>query len=137
MPTRSRVAAGGDEVTIQAHVQAGEHSRETEQVEVTVNGSGPSIKFRIGQAVLINSIIGIISFSILMAFMRADVTQLKADSAYLISQRSEIVVKLTEIQTSIQYLREEVRFLRSQQALSSSRSDRSEALVEQQNKDRK
>jgi septal ring factor EnvC (AmiA/AmiB activator) len=127
------VAGDGDDVVVQAQVRAGESSEETEHVEVSINGKeGPSIKFRIGQAILINSIIGVCSFGILLALMRSDITQLKADSAYLTGQRSEIVVKLSEIQTSISYLREEIRFLRSQQAEASSRSDRSEARIEEQ-----
>lgn len=123
----------GDHMVIQALVRAGSHSQETEHVEVSINGNeGPSIKFRIGQAILINSIIGVCSFGILLALMRSDITQLKADSAYLTGQRSEIVVKLTEIQTSVSYLREEIRFLRGQQAEASARSDRSEERMEQQ-----
>lgn len=81
-------------------------------MEVTLNGGGPSIRFRIGMMFLLQAAIGVVSFGILFAILRADVETLKEQVKTLNSEQPVIQQQMIEMKSTLGHVREDVIYIR-------------------------
>ena len=89
-----------------------------ENVDITVNGKGPTLRFRIGVMAIMNALILLVGFSITFSILRADVETLKVESKTNASQIHVVVEKLSAIETALDFIREDIRDLRDDLAAS-------------------
>lgn len=109
----------GEDVVLHAQVadrkgrsKAASTTAKEKDVEVSLNGNGPSIKLRISMAILINAGIGLMVFGTIFAILRADVEGLKVQVKELQNTQPVIQQQLVEVKSTLGYVREDLIYIR-------------------------